>query len=133
MRCAALFLAGCTGTFAPTTPVPFDTSWKLHGSARFDDDGLSLSYCRVNWGTASLPIPAGRYALEIAHANTECTSGAVVIAPGALVRLDAGPKGGVARLALDLDQPTDLRIVTDGGLHCCGTTTIHSITVSDEP
>jgi hypothetical protein len=133
VRFALLVLAGCTGTFAATTPIPFDTSWKLAGTAKIDDNGLSLTYCCVAWGMATKPIPAGHFTIDIQHENTDCRAGAILLAPEALARLDGGPQGGRTRLDLDLDMPGELRIVTDGGLHCCGTTTIRSITVSDAP
>jgi hypothetical protein len=127
-------------TAGAAIPAFDDGAWQLRGDATLDSGALVLPHgCKAS-GMASRrlgPLAPGRHAIAIAHANTECRTGTVVAVGSrrggviARVVLDAGPRGGVARLELAVASIDDLQleIVADGGLHCWGTTRVERVEV----
>lgn len=122
--------------------------WRLDGTARLEHDGLRFQYCCVNTGTAERALPeitqAGSWELAFDHTNSECAQAVHAF-------LYAGDHHGpewVAHRVLDAHlsgtvsivfevapkpPPMRLRLIAEGGLECCGTTTIHSILLHRRP
>jgi hypothetical protein len=80
--------------------------------------------------------PGGRWELSIEHVNSECSSAVHVLlfthgttTPIASEVLDAEARtAGTAHVVFSAPAlPVELRLYAEGGLHCCGTTTVGSI------
>lgn len=114
-------------------------AWHLQGSARVEADELRFDYCCVAWGAAeaSLAIGPGRWQLELAYRNTECTTAAAALVLGAdgmllaYLPLTAGKTGGTAtaQFAVDADTATPRLLISElgGGYSCCGTTAVRAL------
>jgi hypothetical protein len=143
-RFLLILLAAC-GVEPPDAPHTVTPDWRLDGSAEIEHGRLSMFTCCAADGSAVRPLPelagTGSWTITISHANTECTTAAMAFAvwhedgkvrAAQFARLDAGKKGGVATLDVDLDEPEamELWIGTRGGKSCCGTTTIDRVEIA---
>lgn len=125
--------------------------WDFRAGARMEDDRIALSYCCTAFGIATSRLPAlspGWWLLAVDHTNSECNRGAHVFVRGAASAdalqssrgqtvLDAPARsgGGISTLTFEVTDaaPLELQIVTEGGLRCCGTTTISGIVAHKRP
>ena len=148
-RVVLLIVASCSplpdpvianGVEAPasyTIEVPLAPArWTVRGNEK--DQPFTFRYCCMGGGVAetSLALPQGRWLLGVTHTSSECTRSilpVVVPATGEREFLSDTPAWGAltmskvvvpAKLA---DAPLRLQLYIEGGLHCCGTTTIDRI------
>ncbi len=110
--------------------------WTVRGNE--NGAPFTFRYCCRGGGLAetSLALPQGRWLLGVTHTSSECMQSihpVVVPATGERELLSDPPAWGAltiskvevpAKLA---DAPLRLQLYIEGGLHCCGTTTIDKI------
>lgn len=162
MRVLLVLIAACAPAVAPA-PIenrvaggpeieaaiaPGGRGWWLAGSAVQVSSALELHFCCTAVGAAAHRLPAlatpGHWTVAIEHANDDCTTGTLVFVQPrrdgphsafALGRLQADKRGGVTTLDFDVDEPQALDLVfgSEGGLECCGTTSITRIAIATRP
>ena len=76
-------------------------------------------------------LPAGSYLLRVHQRSTECYQAVHPIVTAGDARLSTGvastPTWAATLVDVPADQQVRVRVLVEGGLHCCGTTTIDAI------
>ena len=156
MRWMVILLAACGAEASsaprpsspPATPqsdvtLPFDATWTLLPNAADVERGaLVVQRGCTSAGGARRQLPLlslGSHTIWITHANSECTNSSIAYLfvtptrgrPLAQVPLDAGPRGGVARLSFEVasHRALYLTIFADGGRTCFGTLRVDRVVV----
>ncbi len=110
--------------------------WSVRGNEK--GEPFTFRYCCMGGGVAetSLSLPEGTWLLGVTHTSSECMRSihpVVVPATGEREFLSDMPAWGALTLskvevpAKLADAPLRLQLYIEGGLHCCGTTTIDRI------
>lgn len=119
--------------------VPLVTArWSVRGNE--PDAPFTFRYCCTGGGVAetSIALPEGTYLLGITHASSECRRAIhPIVSPARAERVMLADAPAWGRIALSkIEVPHEyandalrLRLVIEGGLHCCGTTTIERIEI----
>lgn len=113
--------------------------WALSASAKLENETISFRYCCTNWGQAqtSIAMPAGTWWIGITH-TSECDKamGALVFAPNVERPIAFGgvwgPKVGILQVEIPSElanAPLQLHLSAQGGLSCCGGTTVSKIEI----
>lgn len=135
MRLALVLLAGCSAPRAPsignTAPVAPPAVMDV------PIEPTSFHYCCKGGGTIerSISLTAGHWLMRVGQHSDECYEAIhPVVTTGTGERLSTGVASTPAWAAtlVDVpaafgDQPLRMRIFVEGGLRCCGTTTIDRI------
>jgi hypothetical protein len=113
--------------------------WSIRGNE--PDAPFTFRYCCLGGGVAetTIALPRGTWLLGVTHASSECaTSIHPVIVPAngdREVLVDAPAWAAsftlskVSVSARNEDVPLRLQLYIEGGLHCCGTTTIEKVQI----
>jgi hypothetical protein len=117
-----------------------EPSWRLAGAVERIGGGLRLRYCCTKNARAELALAGlidhGRWQIAIDHVNPDCRRGLFALVyvgnerrPITTAQLDR--RAGVTTVDVDPPRHAELRLVilAEGGLHCCGSSTIRSVTL----